>query len=272
MRIIALFFLFSFFFGGSPAEAFDHSDWNEVLARYTSGGRVDYARLAQSRKLLDQYLESASALSFETLAEFSREERIALWINVFNAAVVRLVLDSYPIERFDQIPAAWEIRIVRIGGEFFSLSEIRDQVLRKTFRDERVLTALVSGSMDSPPLFPEAFRGETLDDQLNRSAHRFVEDDTRNQIIPGKKEIALSPLFERFGQDFLLNFGRAESERFSKIESAVISFFLHHLTNPEKRIFLDTGKFRIRYAPPDPRLNDIRFAPAEESIEGAARK
>ena len=239
------------------APVFDHSDWDYLLKQYVHDGLVDYASLSKNRDILDHYLKRVEEVSLDTLGGFSREEKIAFWINVYNANVIRIVLDSYPIEQMNQIPAVFEIRTIHVGGEFFSLAEVRDEVLRRGFRDERVLTALVSARMDSPRLRPEAFRGDLLDRQLDQAAREFVEDNERNKIVPGEKKIFLSPLFHDFGSDFLLNF--SSSAGFSDTDAAVISFCLHHLHNPEKRLFLDSRKYWVDYFPPDPRLNDIRI-------------
>ena len=256
--VLSALFIFLILPPARAAEVFDHSKWDHLLKQYVHNGRVDYEGLLQSKGELDDYLSQMEAVSVEALSEYSREERIAFWINLYNASVIRMVLDEYPVERFDQIPGAFEIRTVRIIGEFFSLSELRDQVLRKGFRDERILMALVSARADSPRLLPEAFRGDRLDEQLNKAAHDFVEDEAKNQVRPGEKKVFLSPLFHDFGSDFLLNFGSEKaSSRFSQIETAVISFILRHLSNPDKRIFLDSGRYKIRYLPEDPSLNRV---------------
>lgn len=258
--IVALFF--STFFISSPAcsqEAFDHSIWNRILKQYVHRGRVDYDRLFQARMELDDYLKQLETVSLEALSEVRREERIAFWINLYNASIIRMILDEYPIGRFDQIQAAFEVRTVQTIGEFFSFSDLRDRVLRQGFRDERIIIALVSGRMDSPKLLGEAFRGESLEEQLNRVAREFVEDDKLNQIKPSEKKIFLSPLFDQFGSDFLINFGSSNSSAgFSETQTAVISFLLHHLKDPEKRLFLNSGRYKIRYLTEDLRLNDIR--------------
>jgi hypothetical protein len=239
---------------------FDHSDWDGLLKKYVHNGLVDYRSFQESHAVLGQYFEKVEKLPAAELGELGREERIAFWINVYNASVVRLVLDSYPIARFDEIPAVFEIRTTRVSGEFFSLAEFRDDVLRRGFRDERILTALASGTLDSPKLFNEAFQGETLDEQLNRAARLFVEDDTRNQIVPGKKKIFISPLFDEFGPDFLINYGVLNEEsQFNSKEAAVISFLLHHLQNPGKRLFLDSGEYKIKYLPRNLVLNDANL-------------
>ncbi len=235
---------------------FDHSKWGHLLKQYVHHGLVDYKGLLQTKGELDDYLKQINSVSIEEFSEFSREERIAFWINLYNASVIHMILDEYPIESFDQIPASFEIRTIQAIGEFFSLSELRDQVLRKGFRDERILMALVSGRMDSPKLLPEAFQGNKLEEQLNLVARNFVEDETKNRIKPKEKKISLSPLFRNFASDFVLNFGSFNPpSRFSQTETAVISFVLHHLNNPEKRIFLDSSRYKIQYLPENPKLN-----------------
>lgn len=228
------------------------------MKQYVQNGLVNYQALLQAENELDAYLDELRSISMDRLGEASREERIAFWINLYNASVIQMVLDEYPVERFDQLPAAFEVRTIRALGDFFSLSEVRDRVLRQGFRDERILMALVSGRMDSPKLFSEAFYGDRLEEQLNEAAHKFVEDETRNRIEPGEKKIFLSPLFRDFGSDFLLNFSSQENTQASSaIEAAVISFFLHHMQDPRKRLFLDSGRYKVQYLPEDPRLNAV---------------
>jgi hypothetical protein len=267
-RLPVPFFIFAFavsFLAALPflnAEAgFDHSLWDGILKRSVHEGLVDYNSLRNENKSLDRYFKQIDLVTVDQMAEWTREERIAFWVNLYNAGSVRLILEENPKERFDEIPAAFEIRRIRVIGEFFSLSEIRDEILRKHFRDERILTALVSGRMDSPKLLDEAFRSDVLEEQLNRAAHTFVEDSIRNQIVPAEKNIFLSPLFKDYGPDFLLNFGGPKTSRvFSETENAVVSFILFHLRDPEKRLFLNSAEYQINYLPRDDRINDIRFA------------
>lgn len=267
MFFFSTFFIFSLPVTFQGGEAFDHSKWDHILKQCVHDDLVDYKALLQIRAELDDYLKQTETIPIETFSDFSREERIAFWINLYNASVIRMVLDEYPVERFDQIPAAFEVKTIQVIGEFFNLSELRDQVLRKGFRDERILIALVSARRDSPKLLPEAFRGEILEKQLNQVAHEFVEDEARNHIKPGEKKIFLSPLFRNFGSDFLLNFSSSDtSSHSSQIENAVVGFILHHLTNADKRLFLDSGRYKIRYLPENPKLNQVEtLSPVSKS-------
>jgi hypothetical protein len=241
------------------AETIDHSAWNQLLHTFVREGYVDYQSFLARRDELNSYLNHLSDITVDQLGELNREERIAFWINLYNASVIQMVLEAYPIERVNQIPAAFEARTVRALGDFFSLSELRDEVLRKGFRDERILLALVSGRMDSPKILNEAYEWNRLESQLDRASHEFAEDPTKNRIEPGAKKIFLSPLFQEFGRDFMLNFSsEGSASGFSETETAVISFLLHHLRDPEKRLFLDSGRYRINYLQKDSRLNDIK--------------
>ncbi len=259
-RIIFCSFLFFFFTIHSAQSqlSIDHSKWDHLLKNYVHDGLVDYQALAQNRSELDDYLKQLESYSLESFADFSREDRIAFWINLYNASVIRIVLDGFPVIRLDQIPAVYEIRTIRAVGEYFSLSDLLNEVLRKGFRDERILTALVSGRKDSPRLLGEAFDGKRIEEQLDRAAYQFVSDNAQNQIKPGSKKIYLSPLFKKFGSDFLLNYSSNNDSRYSQVESAVIGFILHHLKDPEKRIFLDSARYKIEYLPEDPRLNAVQ--------------
>lgn len=238
--------------------SFDHSTWNECLGRVASNGYVNYAALKNDRALLDTYLDEVGALSIDVLGSFNREERIAFWINLYNASLVRLILDAYPVNSIEEIPELYDSRTIGVIGEYFSLRELRDELLRRGFRDERIMIALSSGRMDSPRLLPEAYVGNRLEEQLNRAANQFVDDPSLNLISPGGKKIYLSSLFHDFGEDFVFNYGSSDTpKRFSETEAAVIGFLLNHSRDPQKRLFLNTGRYKVDYLAYNSRLNDV---------------
>ncbi len=86
--------------GAGAADSLDHghSQWTGVLKRYVRNGDVDYQGLAsEGRGPFDLYLRSLQAASASEHT-FGRDERMAFWINAYNAFTIRLVLDNYPIE------------------------------------------------------------------------------------------------------------------------------------------------------------------------------
>lgn len=244
---------------------FDHSEWDQFLKKFVNEkGEVDYRGALKERNLLQAYLEKIKSIPTKTLKEWPREERLAIFINAYNTAVVKLILDHYPLKSMMDIPGVWDQPVVSIGTSsetstpnFYSLNELQNEFLRRTFRDEKILFALSWGAKGSPPLRQEAYEGPRLEGQLYLVTRAFVNDEAENQITPGQKKIVLSRLFKWYGKDFLLNWGNfPEEEKWNPEEMAVLSFFAHYLENPKKVEFLREGKYKVKYEVFDWRLND----------------
>ncbi|HQW66680.1 MAG TPA: DUF547 domain-containing protein, partial [Gemmatimonadales bacterium] len=71
-----------------PAQAtFDHGRLDRLLAAHVTDGRVDYAAFAASREFTG-YLGALSAFDPTRL---ERDERLAFWINAYNAFTIELI-------------------------------------------------------------------------------------------------------------------------------------------------------------------------------------
>jgi hypothetical protein len=237
-----------------------HSKWDHILKTHVHDGLFDYEAIGADELILDRYLLEAAAFSIDELSFFGRESRIAFWINLYNATVVRLVLNHPSIDHMDPIQDQFDSPLIRAAENDLSLNDLKDRVLRGGFRDERVLLALVSGRMDSPGFLNEAFRGDRLEIQLDQVAQQFIDDGTHNYVDPYKGSVYLSPIFSEYESDFLLRYGAPHPPKgFSREQAAVISFILNHSGDPEKRLFLSSGTYQIHYLPPDSRLNQIHY-------------
>jgi hypothetical protein len=236
-------------------ETFDHSLFEGLLKKTVSEGWVDYRALQGEREILRRYLRELAELSPERYADFSREEKLAFWINSYNATAIQRVLEAYPVESLQQITNFWEKKTTFVQRPL-SLNDIRNDILRQIFRDERVHCALVFASVGSPRLRPEAYTEDRLDEMLSEDARRFVNDGEKNRNVLGRRKWYLSSLFKSFGTDFLLNYGGSPRFRkFGDTEMAVLSFIADYV-DPEKLDYLQKGRYKVRYLPSDDRLND----------------
>ena len=249
---------------------FDYSDWEQFLKKYVNEkGEVNYRAAKEDPSLLDAYLGKIKSLTMKELSQWSREEYMALLINAFNAGVIRTVLDYYPVKNIMNIPGGWEQAKVQIGRPLkrssptgsasftHSLNEIESTLLRKTYRDEKILFVLSRAAKGSPRLRREAYTGSKLEGQLYLATREFVNDEARNRIQPGEKKIVLSRIFKWYARDFLLNWGNfPEDIKWGPEEMAVLSFFAHYLEDPPKVEFLKNAKYKVKYDPFDWRLND----------------
>ncbi len=187
--------------GGGPQPRLDHAAWDRILKRYVDEeGRVAYGDLeANGRDELDRYL---SQLGNADLAGATEADRIAFWINAYNAAVVAAVVRGYsPESRLSRLKLFRWYKFP-VAGKDRTLHEIEHEILRKRFREPRIHFALVCASTSCPKLRREAYRGEDLDRQLDDQARRFVNDPRRNQIDAATGVVELSSIFEWFAEDF----------------------------------------------------------------------
>src|SRR4029434_9265868 len=132
-------------------------------------------------------------------------QRIAFWINAYNAFTLRLILDHYPIasiRRIGWLPgAAFRERFIPmqgLKGETISLDDIENGTLRSAFREPRIHFALVCAARSCPPLRREAYRGADLDRQLDDQARIFLRDATKNRVDAATRTLYLSSIFKWF--------------------------------------------------------------------------
>lgn len=189
----------------------DHDDWDAFLVRYLRIGadgihRVAYGEVEPAdRALLENYVARLAALP---ISVYSRAEQMAYWINLYNALVVRLVVDHYPIASIRDVGKGpdesgvgpWKKELVEVEGTPLSLHDIAHRILRPIWRDPRVHYALACGAVSCPNLQPEPFYADQLDRQLSEAAMAYVND--RRCIRIEGDQLGLSSLYRWYRDDF----------------------------------------------------------------------
>ncbi len=267
------FFLLLFFsvFSASSSFAldkpFDHSAWDQFLKTYVNDrGEVDYSRAKKEPALLQAYLQSVQNIDAEDLDSWPREEKLALYMNLYHAAVVTQILKNYPVKTIQEIPGVWDLPAVKLKEITHSLNHLREHELIGKFRDEKIDAALFFGAKGAPRLRQEAFTGPKVEGQLYLAAREFVNDETRNPIQPGKKHLQISRIFKWYAPNFKLDFGyRDDDDKFSLEENSILAFLAYYLDDREKIEYLESKSYKIKYLPFDWNLNDWRPAPAAAS-------
>jgi len=187
-----------------------HEQWSAILRWWVAGGRVDYAGLQrEGQPALDAYLATLSGACGADYERWTRAERIAFWVNAYNAFTVRLILDHYPIASIRKIGwlpgAAFRQRFIPMDGLKggpISLDDIENGTLRSAFREPRIHFALVCASRSCPVLRGDAYRGADLDRQLDEQARAFLRDPAKNRVDPINRTLFLSSIFKWFRGDF----------------------------------------------------------------------
>ncbi|WP_082106494.1 DUF547 domain-containing protein [Kordia zhangzhouensis] len=181
---------------------FSHTVWNELLQKYVSSeGLVNYAGLKEDRRKLQIYLYDLG--DNQPTDVWTKEEKLAYWINAYNAMTIDLILDSYPARKgIKEIRNPWKQRRWKIGDKVYNLDEIEHDILRN-MNEPRIHFAINCASFSCPPLLNEAFTATKLETQLTTVTKKFVADTKRNTIT--KNQLELSKIFKWFKKDFEKN-------------------------------------------------------------------
>lgn len=206
-----------------------HARLDALLDAYVVGDAVDYAALQGQREELDLYLANLAQLDHATFAALPRAERHAFWINVYNASILRLIVEHYPVDSIRDLGGSvfgrvWDQRLIPLGhlapelGEAnLSFTDVEHAILRPRFEDARVHAAINCASISCPPLLERAFVAESLEADLDEVMRAFVNDPTRNTLDDAADELELSAIFDWFAEDFEADAGsvRAYVERYA---------------------------------------------------------
>lgn len=260
------------------ADVFDHSAWDAFLKKHVNEkGDVNYTSVVNDPKLLTEYwMQIARTNAGAIELYWPREEQLAFWLNAYHASLVKLVVEHYPVSSVQKIPSFWDVTVCHLTSKMkdgtlgqrksdkkitkiirFSLNGIRTQKLIGFFRDEKIHFALSMAARGGPKLMREAFTGPKVQGQLFLLTRQFVNDPSFVDIVPGRKYIRLSPLFQWHAKDFRLDFGTPEPlGKFSIKDTAVLSFLAYYLEDESKIDFLQEAKYKIQYPPMDWTLND----------------
>jgi hypothetical protein len=184
----------------------NHSPWNELLQKHVSAtGKVDYKGFEKDKAKLNEYLKSLQKEN--PYGVWSKNEKLAFWINAYNAFTVKAILDYYPVSSITHIKpenanTIWKLKWIEIAGKQLSLDEIENDIIRPEFKDARIHFAVNCAAKSCPPLRNEAYTAEKLDDQLNEQTRNFINDKSMNKISANKAEI--SNIFYWYADDFKL--------------------------------------------------------------------
>ncbi|WP_025742415.1 DUF547 domain-containing protein [Aquimarina pacifica] len=200
---ITLFILISTFGTIEAQNTFDHSVWDQALVLNVSpDGRVNYTGFMRDSSQLYLYF---SQLSENPPKEnWTKQEKLAYWINAYNAYTIKLIIDSYPLKSIKDLDKPWDKKFFKIDGEWYSLNDLEHKILRK-FGDPRIHFAINCASVSCPVVWNKAYTGDNLDQALEEQTRKFINDPTRNYIT--EKVVSVSQIFSWFKKDFKINGG-----------------------------------------------------------------
>ena len=231
----------------------DYSAWGSILSRYYDPARgMDYAAL--KAKELPALKSLGQRMAQVNVAQLSKPEQLAFWINLYNISTVRIVTENYPTASIRDISTDPIIRLnvfkkdyVPFGGGAMSLNDIENERIRDGFKDPRIHFAINCAAASCPPIRPEPYVGARLSAQLDEQARNFLNGVRGARVEQKGNSVTIhtTKIMDWFGEDF---------DKWGGGRVAFIRKYAH----PEKQRLIDAagGKARLSYDDYDWALND----------------
>ncbi len=259
-RSLPLLLLLLLLAPGARGAIFDFADYRQLLEHYLEAGQVingipantvDY-RLWHSeqnrpdspyRRLLDDLA------AFDPAELKTANEAMAFWINVYNIAAIKTILDHYPVDSIRSraihwLGQPWKREAIVVGGRPHSLHEIEFDILVERYRDLRIHLGINCASVSCADLRPEPYTPQQIDRQLGEQGERLAAQPEKGlRIDREKRTVYLSQIF------------KFDKQHFDAWAGGGVSFLLPYVTDPEVKLFLQDEDYRVDYLDYDWSLN-----------------
>jgi len=139
------------------------------------------------------------------LSEFSRNEQLAYWLNLYNLTVITQVTSIFPETNLKKYhPKMWDEKVLNVAGIPLSLNDIHHKILIPKYRNPLVMYGLFQGFTGGPNIRDEAYTANKVWRQLEANAAEFVNSNRGARIVRGRlytsyfyeENAALFPQFE----------------------------------------------------------------------------
>ncbi len=227
----------------------DHSAFDAMLKAHVVNGAVDYDAFKADARF-PRYLASLDVVD---PAKLSEPERLAFWINVYNAFTIQLITGKGERESirnvnktlgFLKFKGPWSDPIVRAAGRTLTLDNVEHDIIRKEFAEPRIHFALVCAAIGCPPLRSEAYTGARLDAQLQEQGRIFIlESPTKNRVDVDSRTVFVSLVFTLYDEDFGGN------------DRALGRYLARWYPAGPTRTLLESGDFQVKQTDYDWSLN-----------------
>ncbi len=201
------------------AQAADTAAYDRLLTRYVVASpdginRVRYTAWAANAGDIDALNAYVASLEQDRPSRMTRDERLAHWINLYNAVTLQIILENYPVRSIRDIRSQtldprgligpWRTQRVTVEGRRLTLDQIENSILRPEFNEPRIHYAINCASIGCPNLAARAWRADTMDADLSEAARNYV-NHPRGVSVDAQGRVRASTIYRWFAADFGAN-------------------------------------------------------------------
>jgi hypothetical protein len=190
----------------------NHSSFNKLLQSYVSAnGNVNYTGLVKDKSDLKAYIIALTKINPSSL---SKNEKLAYWINAYNALTLDQIITNYPTTSILKIAngKVWDQTLsYKFDGKTLTLNQIEKKILLgNDLFDARIHFAVNCAAVSCPSLINKAYTADNVQALLTQNTKAALSNPTFNKISTAKSSISM-----------LFNWYKAD---FDKAEGSVINF------------------------------------------------
>ncbi|MHA1959593.1 MAG: DUF547 domain-containing protein [Candidatus Thorarchaeota archaeon] len=210
-----------------------------ILKRYRNpDGKVNYIALTGEQSVV-RYAESLSAFDVELLK--TREEKLAFWINCYNALSIYGVVKKIKADPdfADYGHGSWFTRVrffalqkFVVGGKKWTLRGI-ENFIRDEFKDPRIHFALNCATTGCPLLKDGLYSAENLDAELDAATVLYLSSPEGLELDKENRTLRVSMVFKWYKKDFL-NTGKS-----------IVEYVLPYIS-ADAREFIEANKKKLK--------------------------
>ena len=146
------------------------------------GNRVTFSFLDDDviQSLTDYRQDLQSIGDQVDIAKLPRNEQLAYWINLHNAAIIEQIARNYPLKTPSELTIEDyglpldEAPFIKVAGVAMSPRDIRTKIVFPNWSDPKVMYGFFRGDIGGPSLRREAFTGANVGTLLDSAAKEFV--------------------------------------------------------------------------------------------------
>lgn len=246
---------------------FSYKKYAEVLAAHVDDkGLVNYEYLLKNPIKLNQFYAQVAAISPDSHPSLfpSDFDKLAYWINAYNATVLKGVIVYYPIDSVEDVQAPailfffpsksgfFFFQRFTYGGKETNLYYLENSVIRGRFKEPRIHFALNCASRSCPKLPKTPFTGDNLENQLDRETRKFINDPDRVRYDAATNTLYLSSIFKWYEDDFVEWLDKSKAEK----KSSLLDYVLLYLSPKESQVIEEKRtSLKVEFLPYDWGLN-----------------
>ena len=180
------------------SEKVNYDLWEVLLKKNVSAtGVVNYEGFRRDSDKFNDFLRQLAKVKINTT--WTKSDKMAYWINVYNAFTVKLIVNNFPISSIKEIDSPWKKKFFTIDGKLMNLSQVEHGILRG-YGDPRIHFAINCASASCPRLIQVPYRADNLERLLERQTKEFINDPFYNTITD--YSVNVSKLFDWYKKDF----------------------------------------------------------------------